>query len=77
MAFDAKVPREMGYSDFASRGVSTWQRGGERRIFVATIDARLIALNAATGLPISGFRPQRDCGLADGTADTSNQLRGL
>src|SRR4051812_13700576 len=37
--FDAKVPRDMGYGDFASRGVSTWKRGAERRIFVATIDA--------------------------------------
>jgi quinoprotein glucose dehydrogenase len=54
-AFDAKVPRDAGYGDFASRGVSTWQRGRERRIFVATIDARLIALNAATGEPIQTF----------------------
>lgn len=54
-AFDAEVPRDRGYGDFASRGVSTWQRGRERRIFVATIDARLIALNARTGQPIPGF----------------------
>jgi quinoprotein glucose dehydrogenase len=54
-AFDAKVPRDKGYGDFASRGVSTWQRVGERRIFVATIDARLIALGAKTGLPVRGF----------------------
>jgi quinoprotein glucose dehydrogenase len=53
--FDAKVPRDAGYGDFASRGVSMWQRGRERRILVATIDARLIALNAATGQPIRGF----------------------
>ena len=54
-AFDAKVPRDAGYGDFASRGVSIWQRGDERRIFVATIDARLIALDARTGQPIPGF----------------------
>src|SRR5690348_7276060 len=54
-AYDAKVPRDMGYGDFASRGVSTWARGGERRIFVATIDARLIALDAKTGQVIAGF----------------------
>ena len=53
--FDARVPRDAGYGDFASRGVSTWQRGRERRIYVATIDARLIALNAATGQPVQGF----------------------
>jgi quinoprotein glucose dehydrogenase len=61
-AFDAKVPRDAGYGDFASRGVSTWQRGSERRIFVATIDARLIALDARTGQPIRGFG---DAGFVD------------
>ena len=57
-AFDAKSPRDMGYGDFASRGVSTWQRGSERRIFVATIDARLIALDSRTGKPVPGFGDQ-------------------
>jgi quinoprotein glucose dehydrogenase len=66
-AFDAKVPRDAGYGDFASRGVSTWQRGRERRIFVATIDARLIALNAATGEPVQTF----------GTAGTVDLRQGL
>ena len=58
-AFDAKVPRDMGYGDFASRGVSMWQRGSERRIFVATIDARLIALDAEDRAADSGFRRRR------------------
>ena len=49
-SFDAKVPRDKGYGDFASRGVSLWKSAsGARRVFVATIDARLIALDAATG----------------------------
>jgi quinoprotein glucose dehydrogenase len=65
--FDAKIPRDAGYGDFASRGVSTWRRGRERRIFVATIDARLIALNAATGEPIQTF----------GTAGTVDLRQGL
>jgi quinoprotein glucose dehydrogenase len=65
--FDAKIPRDAGYGDFASRGVSTWQRGRERRIFVATIDARLIALNAATGEPVQSF----------GTAGTVDLRQGL
>jgi quinoprotein glucose dehydrogenase len=67
-AFDGKVPRDKGYGDFASRGVSTWSRGGERRIFVATIDARLIALDAKTGNPIPGFGEQ-------GTVDLRKGLR--
>jgi quinoprotein glucose dehydrogenase len=66
-AFDAKVPRDAGYGDFASRGVSTWQRGRERRIYVATIDARLIALNAATGRPVESF----------GSAGTVDLRQGL
>ena len=67
-AFDAKVPRDKGYGDFASRGVSTWSRGSERRIFVATIDARLIALDAKTGTSIPGFGEQ-------GTVDLRKGLR--
>jgi quinoprotein glucose dehydrogenase len=67
-AFDAKVPRDKGYGDFASRGVSIWQRGNERRIFVATIDARLIALDAKTGRAIHGFG-------SGGTIDLRKGLR--
>ena len=56
--YDAKPPRDAGYGDFASRGVSTWLGPGGRRIFVATIDARLIALDAATGSPVASFGQQ-------------------
>ncbi len=41
------------------RGVSSWRSGGEgpceHRIFVGTLDARLIALDAATGERCTGF----------------------
>jgi quinoprotein glucose dehydrogenase len=71
-AFDGKVPRDKGYGDFASRGVSAWPlepgRARERRIFIATIDARLIALDAKTGLPIPSFGEQ-------GTVDLRKGLR--
>lgn len=53
--FDAHVNRDAGFGDFATRGVSTWKGASGRRIFLATIDARLIALNAATGLPCPAF----------------------
>jgi glucose dehydrogenase len=46
-AFDAHVRPDRGYGDFTSRGVSTWGRDAGRRIFLATIDARVIALDAA------------------------------
>ena len=67
-AFDAESPREKGYGDYASRGVSAWRRGADRRIFVATIDARLIALDAKTGKPIPGFGER-------GTVDLRKGLR--
>ena len=55
-AYDSKVPRDKGYGDYANRGVSQWQSpNGQRRIFIATIDARLIALDAATGQPCADF----------------------
>ena len=55
-SYDAKVPRDKGYGDYANRGVSTWKPAhGPRRIYIAALDARLIALDAATGKPIADF----------------------
>ena len=60
--FDAGVDPTEGYGDFASRGVAYWRSKAEsssakcaRRIFFATIDARLFALDAATGAKCAGF----------------------
>jgi quinoprotein glucose dehydrogenase len=60
--FDAGVNPHRGYGDFVSRGVTFWRDGRAaagsacaRRIFAATIDARLFALDAASGKPCSGF----------------------
>ena len=60
--YDAGVNPHRGYSDFASRGVAFWRdaRAGAgtlcaRRIFAATIDARLVALDAASGKSCAGF----------------------
>ena len=55
-SYDSHVPKDQGYGDFANRGVSTWKAGkGRRRIYLASIDARLIALDAATGKPCLDF----------------------
>lgn len=55
-SYDSHSQKDAGYGDFANRGVSFWQsRSGERRIFLATIDARLIAVDARTGRPIPTF----------------------
>ncbi len=55
-AFDAHINKDLGYGDYSHRGVATWKpKNGHRRIYIATIDARLIALDAATGVPCPDF----------------------
>jgi len=56
-AFDPKVNIKAGYGDFVNRGVSTWidPATKKRIIYIATIDARLIALDALTGAVLPGF----------------------
>ena len=49
--YDAKVPPHSGFGDFTNRGVSFW----DGRIYLATTDGRLIAVNARTGTPITDF----------------------
>jgi len=49
-SYDPKVPPEWGANaccDVVNRGVAIWQR----RVFVGTLDGRLVALDAATGKP--------------------------
>jgi quinoprotein glucose dehydrogenase len=56
-SYDPKVDVRAGFGDFANRGASTWSdpRTRERRIYIATVDAHLIALIAATGKPAANF----------------------
>jgi quinoprotein glucose dehydrogenase len=60
--YDPGVDPTVERGEFANRGVTYWQAVGgvegqvcERRIFVATVDARLIALDAARGTPCADF----------------------
>ena len=60
--FDAHADPMGDWGDFANRGVSTWVDAKtstnatcHRRIYVGTIDARLIALDARTGAICRGF----------------------
>jgi quinoprotein glucose dehydrogenase len=60
--YDAKVDRGGQWGDFANRGVSTWLDASapaatpcRRRIYLGTIDARIIALDAKTGSVCRGF----------------------
>jgi quinoprotein glucose dehydrogenase len=49
--YDARVSAGIRFGDFTNRGVSIWRD----RIFFASVDARLIALDAATGSLITSF----------------------
>jgi quinoprotein glucose dehydrogenase len=62
-AYDPKIDLKQRYSeDLVSRGVSTWEDSTapdrdlcKRRIFLGTLDARLIAIDADRGRPCAGF----------------------
>jgi quinoprotein glucose dehydrogenase len=62
--FDAKIPRDANFGDFANRGVSVWADAKQdaspcrERVFFASIDARLVALDARTGASCSDFGRQ-------------------
>lgn len=75
--FDPKVNLKDDFSEITSRGVSTWpgpdvvQDEGQRRIYVATIDGRLMALSAATGKPVSDFGKKGTVDLREGIGNIS------
>ncbi len=67
--FDPQIDRTTQFGDFANRGVALWLDDaavvGSRcslRVFVATIDTRLIALDARDRLAVRGFRSRRNGG---------------
>jgi quinoprotein glucose dehydrogenase len=73
--FDARVDPASGFGDFTSRGVSTWldpaaapDAACRRRIVLATVDARLMALDALDGAPCADFGER-------GTVDLRRGLR--
>ena len=60
--YDAHATKRGNWGDFANRGVSTWldlrasaTAPCRRRIYLGTIDARIIALDAKTGTPCRDF----------------------
>ena len=71
--FDPAIDRTIRFGDFANRGVALWvdprARAGAPcrvRVFLSTIDARLISLDAATGSPCRGFANQGEVNLKTG-----------
>ena len=72
--FDPHVDRARHYSEAGARGVSLWEDSERhqmplrclRRVFTGTLDARLLALDADTGLPCVGFGNKGEVNLAAG-----------
>ena len=63
--FNSEVPRDMGFGEVASRGVTIWEDAAAEsssecaaRVFMGTILGRLFALDARTGLPCEDFGDQ-------------------
>ncbi len=73
--FDPKLELPYGASEVTSRGVSAWRDNSANssrpcalRIFIGTLDARLIALDGATGKPCTDFG-------VDGEVDLTNNVK--
>ena len=71
--FDAAVNRRRNYSEVTNRGVTAWRDVQARsadacasRIFLGTIDARLVAIDARTGLPCADFGQSGEVDLTTG-----------
>ena len=71
--YDPKIDLQGNYSEVSSRGVAAWPAPGPsdpdpvpQRIFVGTIDGRLIALNAATGNKVLSFGKEGEVDLQAG-----------
>jgi quinoprotein glucose dehydrogenase len=76
-SFDPKIDLHAPYSEgLVNRGVTLWidpsraeSEACRRRIFLATIDARLFALDAASGQPCADFGPGGHIDLTRGIAN--------
>jgi quinoprotein glucose dehydrogenase len=72
-AYDPEIDRSLDFGDgLINRGMATWldasraaKQACGRRIFEATLDARLIALDAATGKPCVDFGSEGQVDLRD------------
>jgi quinoprotein glucose dehydrogenase len=79
--FDPKLEHPYGFSEVTSRGVSAWRaspadsgRACALRVFIGTLDARLIALDGETGKPCVDFGTS---GEVDLTADVKMRDRAI
>jgi quinoprotein glucose dehydrogenase len=79
--YDPKIDRSKPHAEIANRGVTSWldpqaapEAACRHRIFVGTLDARLIALDGATGQPCADFGDEGQVWLnADVRADLASE----
>jgi quinoprotein glucose dehydrogenase len=71
--FDSQLELPYGASEVTSRGVAAWRDGNGKisgpcrlRIFIGTLDARLIALDGASGKPCADFGTDGEVDLTTG-----------
>jgi quinoprotein glucose dehydrogenase len=67
--YDPHVDLRADYSEISSRGVAAWRSGDTLKIFVGTIDGRLIALDGRTGQPAADFGDHGTVNLRAGYSD--------
>lgn len=75
--YDPKIDIDSGlFAEFTSRGVSAWrdEASGKLRLYMGTIDARLIAVDAETGKLVSEFG---DGGVIDLTHSVGKVDKGM
>ena len=83
-SYDPKIDLQASYSEgLNNRGVSSWRDPNrasaepcQRRIYIATIDARLIAIDAATGRTCSDFGADGQIDLKTVGADVKTVYNG-
>jgi quinoprotein glucose dehydrogenase len=73
--YDPHIPRNVRYTEATSRGVASWFDSAaeasapcSHRIFIGTLDARLIAIDGRNGQPCKGFG-------TDGAVDLTTGIR--
>ncbi|HEX6631264.1 MAG TPA: pyrroloquinoline quinone-dependent dehydrogenase, partial [Gemmatimonadaceae bacterium] len=79
--YDARVPRDATFGDFTNRGLTYWvdERAAadapcRARLFLGTIDARLVALDARTGRRCAGFGSAGEVSLREGLRNAPEEL---
>jgi quinoprotein glucose dehydrogenase len=80
--YDPKVDLHADHSEITSRGVAAWPavgtsktKGDSLRIFIGTIDGRLIALDGHTGQPVAAFGHQGSVDLRAGLGDNASEIQ--